>query len=187
MLIDPELVQSVFRIAAESDDPVERAAVLDRECWSDSEFRERVEALLRARDQSDDFGNSPRLGPANPSLTTCGEESSDWSALTGSLDQTAKVWDAQTGQELNGEPNPSTPRTGQTHFSADGRLLAQPGGSRVELIPFHPDAEEISYRLLLARPNYRRYLEGYNAARAANDDFAARFYLKLLPNRAASG
>jgi hypothetical protein len=46
-----------------------------------------------------------------------------------------------------------------------------------------PDAEEISYRLIVTRPNLWRYREGYDAARAAKNDFAARFYYGLLPTR----
>jgi hypothetical protein len=44
-----------------------------------------------------------------------------------------------------------------------------------------PDAEEISYRRSQMRPNLWRYREGHDVARAAHDDFAARFYLDRLP------
>jgi Flp pilus assembly protein TadD len=44
-----------------------------------------------------------------------------------------------------------------------------------------PDAEELAYRQLHTQPNLARYREGYAEARAAKDDFAARFYLNLLP------
>jgi len=67
--------------------------------------------------------------------------------VTGSVDKTAKVWEARTGKELKGEP----------------------------------DEEELAYRRFHTRPNLERYREGYQAARAAKDDFAARFYLNLLP------
>ena len=97
----------------------------------------------------------------------------------GGMDQPAKVWDARTGEELKGEPIPPEPRPSKT--SPDGRILAHAVGSHVELIPLQPDAEEMAYRLLLARPNFGRYREGYEAARAAADDFAAKFYLELLP------
>jgi WD domain, G-beta repeat len=94
---------------------------------------------------------------------------------------TAKVWDMRTGLELKGEPIPPTPRP--TQISPDGRLIAHNAGDRVELIPLEPDAEEISYRLIVTRPNLWRYREGYDAARAAKNDFAARFYYGLLPTR----
>jgi WD40 repeat protein len=92
--------------------------------------------------------------------------------------KTVKVWDAQTGEELPGEAIPETVAGGQT--SPDGRLFAHLDGNRVELIPLKLDAEEIAYRLLHTRPNPGRYQEGYDAARAANDRFAARFYLDRL-------
>src|SRR5262249_51266973 len=99
--------------------------------------------------------------------------------VTGSLDQTTKVWDARTGKELQGEPIPPT----ITHqgTSPDGRFLAHADGNRVQLLPLQPDEEEIAYRRLHTQPNLERYREGYESARAATDDFAARFFLKLLP------
>jgi tetratricopeptide (TPR) repeat protein len=99
--------------------------------------------------------------------------------FTGSRDQPAKVWDARAGQELKGEPIPRAIANNRT--SPDGRLFAHPVGSLVELVPLQPDEEELSYRLAHTQPNFWRYREGYEAARAAQDDFAARFYLNLLP------
>ncbi len=89
------------------------------------------------------------------------------------------MWDARTGQELKGEPTP--PTIANQPISPDGRLIAHPVDNLVELVPLQPDEEELSYRLLHAQPNLWCYREGYKAARAAKDDFAARFYLKLLP------
>jgi hypothetical protein len=99
--------------------------------------------------------------------------------LTGSKDQTAKVWDVRTGQELKGEPIPPTIPNNQ--ISPDGRFIAHPYGSLVELVPLQTDEEELAYRRLHTQPDVWRYREGYEAARAAHDDFAARFYLNLLP------
>jgi hypothetical protein len=99
--------------------------------------------------------------------------------VTGSDDETAKVWDARTGRELTGEPIPPAPWPAP--ISPDGRLIAHPVGNRVDLIPLQPDAEERAYRLLLTRPNIARIRTGYDAARAANDQFAARFYYDRLP------
>jgi hypothetical protein len=99
--------------------------------------------------------------------------------VTGSVDGRQKVWDARTGQELKGEP---IPQTASNHgLSPDGRFIAHPAGDYVELVPLQPDEQELSYRLVHAQPNLWRYREGYEEARAAKDDFAARFYLNLLP------
>jgi WD40 repeat protein len=98
--------------------------------------------------------------------------------VTRAYDKTAKVWDAQTGKELPGEAIPETLADGRT--SPDGRLFAHLDGNRVELVRATPDAEEIDYRLLHARPNPGRYQDGYDAARAAKDNFGARFYLDRL-------
>jgi tetratricopeptide (TPR) repeat protein len=99
--------------------------------------------------------------------------------VTASNVDPAKVWNARTGQELKGEPIPQT--IAKNWISPDGRFFAHPYGSLVELVPLQPDEEELSYRRLHTQPNLGRYREGYEAARAAQDDFAARFYLNLLP------
>jgi WD40 repeat protein len=99
--------------------------------------------------------------------------------VTGSDDRTAKVWDARTGQELRGEPIP--PTIANHGISPDGRFFAHPCGDLVEVVSLQPDEEELAYRLVHTQPNVWRYREGYEAARAARDDFAARFYLNLLP------
>jgi hypothetical protein len=102
---------------------------------------------------------------------------------TGELNKPAeaKVWDAQSGAELKGEPIPATVANNWT--SPDGRLFAHPEGNRVELISLEPDEEELSYRLLHTRPDPERYREDYETARADRDDFAAGFYLNLLADR----
>ncbi len=90
----------------------------------------------------------------------------------------AKVWDAGTGKEL-----PLKPSTGPSErISPDGRLFAHvvAGASHVTLFTLKPDEEELAYRRLHTQPNLWRYRAGYEAAQAARDDFAARFYLKLL-------
>jgi hypothetical protein len=94
-------------------------------------------------------------------------------------DRTAEVWDLRTGWDLKGEPIPQT--TANNWTSPDGRFFAHPDGSLVQLVPLQPDGEELFYHRLHTQPNVWRYREGYEAARAANDEFAARFYLKLLP------
>jgi tetratricopeptide (TPR) repeat protein len=93
--------------------------------------------------------------------------------------QTAKVWDTRTGQELKGEPLPQT--IANNGISPDGRFFAHPVGDRVKLMPLQLNEEEHSYRLLHTQPNLGRYRESYEAARAAKDDFATRFYFNLLP------
>jgi WD40 repeat protein len=90
-----------------------------------------------------------------------------------------RVYDARTGEELKGEPIPPAPRPVQT--SPNGRILAHSAGRHVELIPLQPEPAELAYRELQARPNFARYREGYEVARAAQDDFASRFYFNLFP------
>src|SRR5262245_42916147 len=43
MTVDAKRLQAVFRMAIEAADPVQQAAVLDRECASDPEMRKRIE------------------------------------------------------------------------------------------------------------------------------------------------
>jgi hypothetical protein len=98
--------------------------------------------------------------------------------VTRDSDGTEKVWDVQTGKELLGEPIPETLRPG--HISPDGRVLARTVAERVELISLKPNADELDYRSIHTRPKAWGYQEGYDAARVARDDFAARFYLDRL-------
>ena len=48
MAVDAKRMQAVFMAAVEAEDPIHQAAILDRECASDMEMRQSVEALLRA-------------------------------------------------------------------------------------------------------------------------------------------
>ena len=60
MPVDPKRVQEVFLEAVGHPDSASRAAVLDRECSADRPLRDRVEALLRAHDESSRRGESAR-------------------------------------------------------------------------------------------------------------------------------
>jgi WD40 repeat protein/serine/threonine protein kinase len=96
--------------------------------------------------------------------------------LTGGL---AKAWDTRTGKEVPGAAVP--PMNRNERISPEGRLFADLKNDRVKLVPLVPDEEEIAYRRLQMQPNLWRYRAGYEAARAAKDDFAAAFYLNLIP------
>ena len=52
MAVDPARAKSLFLNASDLADPAERAAYLNRECGDDAELRNRVEALLRANEDS---------------------------------------------------------------------------------------------------------------------------------------
>jgi len=99
--------------------------------------------------------------------------------VTVNHDKSSKVWDARTGQELPGEPIPKTNPEART--SPDGRFFAYVHGKSVQFVSLKPDPEEIEHRRIQMQPKFGRYREGYQAARTAKDDFAARFYLSLIP------
>jgi eukaryotic-like serine/threonine-protein kinase len=67
MPVDPKRVQAVFLMAVEYQGAGDRAAVLDRECATDLELRQRVLALLRSHDQPDRFLDQPIVQPTRPS------------------------------------------------------------------------------------------------------------------------
>ncbi len=111
--------------------------------------------------------------------------------VTGSGDRTVRVWDARTGTTL-AELKGHTGAVTSVSFSADGtRILTASGllgGEQGQVFVWDartskepPDEEEIAYRRLHMQPSPSRYRAGYLAARAAKDDFAAAFYLKLIP------
>src|SRR5262249_7838029 len=99
--------------------------------------------------------------------------------VTVNHDNSSKVWDAKTGQEVQSEPIPKT--LPENRISPDHRWFAHVDGNRVRLIPKKPDPEEIANRRAQMQPNFLRYREGYLAARVAENEFAARFYLNLIP------
>jgi hypothetical protein len=107
--------------------------------------------------------------------------------VTREQDGTAKLWDARTGKELEGEAIPDAAHLEfgrQQWTSPDGQLLAQvrarPHDDRVQIVFWKLDDEELAYRRARMEPNPSRYRAEYRAARAAQDDFAAEFYLNLL-------
>src|SRR5262245_61046160 len=59
MPVNAARVQAAFLAAVEQTDPMERRAVLERECGPDTELRSRVEALLRAGNEPDDYLDRP--------------------------------------------------------------------------------------------------------------------------------
>ncbi len=64
MPLDPQRVQSLFLAAVEAGTPAARAALLEHECGTDAELRQRVEALLRAHEASASFPDESSLAPA---------------------------------------------------------------------------------------------------------------------------
>ena len=77
MPLDPKRVQDVFLAAVEFHEPAARAAVLDRECSGDAELRQRVEALLRARDEPNSLLDQPIVKPEHQLFAPSGGSSSD--------------------------------------------------------------------------------------------------------------
>jgi serine/threonine protein kinase/tetratricopeptide (TPR) repeat protein len=71
MAVDPARAKSLFLNASDLADPAERAAYLNRECGNDDELRNRVEALLRAGEDS----------PAPPAGSEAATIESDFGAI----------------------------------------------------------------------------------------------------------
>jgi hypothetical protein len=66
MPLNPRRVQAVFLEAADYHEAADRAAILNRECWGDLELRRRVEALLKAHDEFNDFLNQSLVVTGKP-------------------------------------------------------------------------------------------------------------------------
>jgi serine/threonine protein kinase/tetratricopeptide (TPR) repeat protein len=81
MSIDHGRVQAVFLAAVEAKDPAERAQIVNAQCAGDDELRARVEALLRAHDQSGelpdvgtlDFAGERQATVVGPTTSTAGK------------------------------------------------------------------------------------------------------------------
>src|SRR6516164_4412921 len=67
---DPHRVQDVFLTAADLLDPAARSAFLDRACGGDDDFRNRVEALLKAHGQPDSLLDVPVHPPVEVETRT---------------------------------------------------------------------------------------------------------------------
>jgi hypothetical protein len=85
MPLDADRVQAAFLLAVECHEPAARAAVLDRECSTDSELRRRVEVPLRAFDQPNSLLDQPIVGPSDQVMATSGESPLDPSDFTGCI------------------------------------------------------------------------------------------------------
>ena len=68
----PKSPEELFAAALELTSPVERAALLDRECAANPALRAEVESLLAANDQANMFLNKSTVGP-NDSLERPGD------------------------------------------------------------------------------------------------------------------
>jgi hypothetical protein len=55
--------QSIFTEALEREDPVERAAFLERACGGDAALRQRVERLLQRQREADSLLDGPAAAP----------------------------------------------------------------------------------------------------------------------------
>ena len=82
MPLDPQRVQAVFLSAVECHDPAARAALLDRECATDVELRQRIEDLLTALDRPDSRLDQSIVGPQNGDRVRLGDSPLDPSDLT---------------------------------------------------------------------------------------------------------
>src|ERR1700736_1515756 len=76
MAATEQRIQEIFLAAIEVADPIERSALLDRECATDPELRQRVETLLRADQDPASILKEPVAGisDAPPSDDTIGLE-----------------------------------------------------------------------------------------------------------------
>ena len=92
MAVDLKRLQAVFLAAVEAADPVQQAAILDRECASDPELRQRVEAMLSAHREPAHIIDPPAATPFQAAP---------------SPEEGTLVFDTLTGRE---GPAPATPQ-----------------------------------------------------------------------------
>ena len=69
----PKSPEELFAAALELTSPVERAALLDRECAANPALRAEVESLLAANEEASTFLNKSTVGP-NVSLEKPGDK-----------------------------------------------------------------------------------------------------------------
>ena len=77
MSTPPNRAKAVFDQAVDLTAPIDRLALLDRECAGDSALRERVEGLLRAYEEAGSFLELPAPGPGDGPTGAAGRPSGE--------------------------------------------------------------------------------------------------------------
>ena len=155
MPVDPKRVQAVFLTAVEREDPVHRATVLDRECATDPELRQRVEALLRPTTvpTASSTGLSP--DPANLSGVTLASGNDGGAATESSIDFTinhhfkARVEPAANGGAAVDHPSPRPITEGPGTRIGPYKLLQQIGEGGMGVVYMAEQEEPVRRRVAL--------------------------------------
>jgi serine/threonine protein kinase len=87
MNVDPKRVQAVFRMVVADADPAHQSAILDRECASDADLRQRVEAMVKEYEEGTTIAEQSQAKPLEtpvPSLdgTEMSPAATDPAAIT---------------------------------------------------------------------------------------------------------
>src|SRR3954454_22887236 len=147
MPADPRRVQEVFLAAVEERDPAARAAVLDRECAGDRELRRRVESLLRAHDEPDDFLDRPIVGPAGRSGTALPHPEGD-AEVEPDRDFAPDEYIAPPGPPAHGPETPSETE-GPGHRIGSYELLRKIGEGGMGVVYLAEQVDPVRRRVAL--------------------------------------
>jgi serine/threonine protein kinase len=172
MPIDPGRVQAVFLAAVEAKDPAERAAIVNSQCTGDDELRARVEALLRAHDQSGelpdvgtlDFAGKPQVSVAGPVAAASGKIIADRYRLLEEIGEggMGTVWVAEQLQPVRRRV---------------ALKLIKPGmDSRQVLARFEAERQALA---VMDHPNIAKVLDG--GVTEQGSPFFAMEYVKGVP------
>jgi hypothetical protein len=109
MAADARRVQAVFMAALQAEDPVRQAAILDRECGSDPELRQSVEALLKANRGPATILDPAMAAPLEAAATmlaqtTAFDPAADQNEFLGATPAPAPVAAPAGGNEDNEQP-----------------------------------------------------------------------------------
>ena len=153
MPVDPRRVQEIFLAAVEERDPAARSALLDRECADDRELRRRVESLLRAHDEPDDFLDRPIVGPAGRSGAVSPRPDGRCRSRAGSgfiLGRTPCAAErSRVADGLHQEPEPPSLKEGPGHRIGPYKLLQKIGEGGMGVVYMAEQDEPVRRKVAL--------------------------------------
>ena len=163
MPVDPKRGQEIFLLAVEHADPAERGEIRDRNCGSERELRQRVEALLRANDESGSFLDNPIVAPVETAdeappaanevstITHAGQELNKSAVIAGRYTLVEKIGEGGMGEVWVAKQTEPVKRR-------VALKLIKPGmDSRTVLTRFEQERQALA---MMDHPNIAKVLDG---------------------------
>jgi serine/threonine protein kinase/tetratricopeptide (TPR) repeat protein len=150
MPTDPRRVKELFADALDLADEPARQAFLDRECAGDEELRRRLEALLRAHDQTQSALDQPLVAVAPLQAATTLADEQAGTILVGKYKLLERIGEGGMGSVWMAQQTEPVKRTVAV------KLIKSGGDSRAVLARFEAERQALA---LMDHPNIARVLD----------------------------